>query len=440
MGDKELRIAKLSRLLNSAITAHSSKNNVQVEAYKRAFEDLERSIFEEKLTDEKVSIQRQAQKNIEDKHSQLKKEVNVLHQQMLKKQIEERKAYKDALSRKEKVGGISAEFNGYPNLAPFNNKPQMVQLKGYKEMLDAQLEEKKLIREQRDFEERFLDNYTLSMAKESLDKELTEKISKTKKLQEELSNSWELSQRKRELEKKIEQLRLGKPTRLNQTCFPALEEVQDEGSEVDNPQNILEEIEQDVANLSSQTPMPHKIDIETQTNYLNQSHAQMHISSSAQNSPLSRQQILKRYERIIGKHKRNPYNDNFEAETTRSKSSRRSSVSMLSTVSQKEALIKLKKLSEVEAKIVKEKEDLLKYLEERSEVGSMRAPSRMTTVSKLIKPIEKPLPIVSKRQSVLPEASVKAPQPSHSISKRTKAHLDQEKEEVKSLFSEMFNN
>ena len=113
---------------------------------------------------------------------------------------------------------------------------------------------------------------------------------------------------------------------------------------------------------------------------------------------------------------------------------------MLSTVSQKEALIKLKKLSEVEAKIVKEKEDLLKYLEERSEVSS-RAPSRMTTVSKLIKPAEKPLPIVSKRQaSVLPEASVKAQQPLQSISKRTKLHLDNEKEELKSLFSEMFNN
>lgn len=439
MGDKELRIAKLSRLLNSAITAHSSKNNVQVEAYKRAFEDLERSIYEEKLTDEKVSIQRQAQKNIEDKHSQLKKEVNVLHQQMLKKQIEERKAYKDALSRNERVSGIPNEFNGYPNLAPFNNKPQIVQLKGYKEMLDAQLEEKKLIREKRDFEERFLDNYTLSMAKESLDKELTDKISKTKKLQEELNKSWELSQKKRELEKKIEQLRLGKPSKLNQTCFPTLEEVQDEGSEVDNPQNILDEIEQDVANLSrGQTPIPNKIDIETQTNYLNQS---QHISSSAQNSPLSREQILKRYERIIGKYKRNPYNDTLEAETTRSKSSRRSSVSMLSTVSQKEALIKLKKLSEVEAQIVKEKEDLLKYLEERSEVSSMRAPSRMTTVSKLIKPVEKPLPTVSKRQtSVLAEASVKTPQPPQTISKRTKAHLEQEKEEVKSLFSEMFNN
>lgn len=75
----------------------------------------------------------------------------------------------------------------------------------------------------------------------------------------------------------------------------------------------------------------------------------------------------------------------------------RSSLSKNSTVSKKEVIEKLNKLSLEEEKILKERDDLMKFLESRS--SSVRTTSRMTTVSSLMssRPLTKQIEIPTKK-------------------------------------------
>lgn len=111
------------------------------------------------------------------------------------------------------------------------------------------------------------------------------------------------------------------------------------------------------------------------------------------------QEVIKRYEKTFGRIKdAGSYRSSAKSHTSNSVSSAKpsntSKISEFSTVSQREALEKLKKLDEAEDRIKKEKEELLKFLELRS--NTSKCSSRPVTVSSIVSKLSSHSPVPEK--------------------------------------------
>ena len=148
-------------------------------------------------------------------------------------------------------------------------------------------------------------------------------------------------------------------------------------------------------------------------------------------------EILQRYEKTIGKIKPNTPSEQTALPDTRAKSA----FSHYSTESQQNAYLKLKQLQDEEAKIKQKKEELLKFLESRSEV---RGSSRPATVASLYPKRETPELLLRTPQkapiqkSALPEIfpvqrqPLKSAQSKHSHPRRNSSN------EIKDLINSLF--
>ena len=239
------------------------------------------------------------------------------HFSVLQQQIEEKKRSKqiedkEVLSEKE--------------LTEETYKPKPFKIK---EMLDAQIEEKRRIREDLSQKEAAIDRLRLELARKSLENEMKNKSEGKQKLQNQLRDSWEKTQNTNKLQKAIDRLR-----RFGDNYI-----IDSEDELEDNNDNSMNE-------------------------------------------------ALLRYNKIIGKYSKN---DEKRVETRESSLSKKviikqrsksalSNTSKVSKDSQISAIAKLNKLKDEEDKIKQEKVELLKFLESRSH---SKVSSRPVTVTSL---------------------------------------------------------
>jgi hypothetical protein len=147
--------------------------------------------------------------------------------------------------------------------------------------------------------------------------------------------------------------------------------------------------------------------------------------------------VVKRYEKTFGRIKDlGSYRSGAGSVTGKSvvssKASKQSKDTQFSTVSQREAYEKLKKLNEEEEKIKKEKDELMKFLESRSQTS--KSTSRPVTVSSFM---SKPNPI-PEQQVFIPKKPEKTEplQKNPEIQKPSKLKTEK-KNEVEDLFKNL---
>ena len=144
------------------------------------------------------------------------------------------------------------------------------------------------------------------------------------------------------------------------------------------------------------------------------------------------QEVVKRYEKMFGRIKGlDSYRSNAGSIAGKSivssvPASKKSKVTEFSTISQREAYEKLKKLDEEENKIRKEKDELLQFLELRSQLsGSSSRPATVASLvqHKLEKKIENKIENKKPQLSVVQE--VEKPQPNQPKRKKEADPVDE---------------
>ena len=194
MTEQELRIAKLSKIMNSGLRIKTA-NNAQKEAYERALSELEKQLQAEQQFNR---FQEKKQKILEEKEREeesLKKTIRKHYFSVLQKQIHE-KQQKRQIEENEAIREQELTDETYKR----NNFK-------IKEMLDYQIDEKNRIKEELKKKEKDLDRQMLDLAQKSLDSEFLNKTEVKMKLQNELRESWEKTQNVSKLNKMIERSR-----------------------------------------------------------------------------------------------------------------------------------------------------------------------------------------------------------------------------------------
>jgi hypothetical protein len=194
MTEQELRIARLSKIMNSGLLVPTGHTIAHTEAQDRVISSLEKSLESEKIYN---VLQQHKRKLLEQKEKELKnlkESINRHHFNVLKKQIEEKK-------RNQK---IYEKYSCLINKAEENHGQKSFKIK---EILDAQVEEKKRIKEEKKKQEDALDRYMIDLAIKSLDNEMKNKFEGKKILQNQLRESWEKTQNTNRLQKAIQRSR-----------------------------------------------------------------------------------------------------------------------------------------------------------------------------------------------------------------------------------------
>ena len=311
MTEQELRIARLSKIMNSGLRVKTGNNKTSKDAYERVIANLEKRLDEEKLFNKLQEKKQKLLEMAEREQEMLKDSIYKHHFNVLQKQIEEKNRNR-MINEKEEI--VEKE------LSEETYKPKKFNIK---ELLDAQVDEKKKIvsglREQEDA----LDRFRLDLARRSLESEMRNKQEGKLKLQDQLRESWEKTQNTTHLQKQIDRLR-----RFGD-------------------------------------------------NYI--------IDSESESDEQGKEDVLKRYDKIIGKKHRAERNRKNSIETPQKselkKKRSKSVLSHISKTSQKEVLDKLSDLSSKQDKIKKEKYEILSYLESKSH---SKASSRPVTVTSLL--------------------------------------------------------
>ena len=204
-----------------------------------------------------------------------------------------------------------------------------------KDILDAQVADNKRIKEEAKLKEELEDRIRLEKARLGLESEERKKYSKKQEANKLLQDSWNENMTLKELQKELNQLRSGDS-----------DEDKNEEETNERTEAEMEEIEEKRL-----------------------------------------QEVIKRYEKMFGRIKgldsnRSKAGSNAGKSIVSSKpQSIKSKVTEFSTISQKEAYEKLKQLDEEEDRIKREKEELMKFLEVRSQ--NSKSSSRPATVSSL---------------------------------------------------------
>jgi hypothetical protein len=324
MTEQELRIAKLSKIMNSGQRIKTGGLAAQNEAYSRVISMLEKNLNDEKkfnLLQEKKKIMLE---KAEREQGNLRDSINRHHFKVLLKQIDEKKQNKkieinEAIQEKELI-----EETYKPN----NYK--------MKEILDHQIEEKKRLKEEEKSRDAAMDNLRLEIAKKSLDFEMKNKSEGKQKLQESLRQSWEKTENINQLQKVIERVR-----RFGDTY------VIDSENEDDLTETVKQNDSKNIETLKRYEKIMGKIKDTNKT-----------------------------------RHQNNYPADDLSFTSKFSRKRSKSLISNFSTTTHKEAIEKLEKLKKEEEKIAKEKANLVGFLESRSHT---KYSSRPITVSSILK-------------------------------------------------------
>lgn len=312
MTEQELRIARLSKIMNSGLRVKSGNNKTSLDAYDRVVANLEKRIEEEKLFNQSQEKKQRLLEMAEREQEMLKDSIYKHHFNVLQKQIEEKNRNR-MISEKEEI--VEKE------LSEETYKPKKFNIK---ELLDAQVEEKKKIVSDLKEKEDALDRFRLDLARRSLESEMRNKLEGKLKLQDQLRESWEKTKNTTQLQKKIDRLR-----RFGD-------------------------------------------------NYI--------IDSENESEDLGKdEEVLRRYDKIIGKKQREEKvrksSQDVVQKSELKKKRSKSSISHMSKTSQKEVLDKISELNNKQDKIKREKLEILSYLESKTH---SKASSRPVTVSSLL--------------------------------------------------------
>lgn len=195
MTEQELRIARLSKIMNSGLRVQTGKHPTSLEAYDRVIKDLETNLSNEKTFNQSQARKQRLLEMAEREQELLRDSIYKHHFSVLQKQIEEKKRNK-IIEDKEAVAEKELSEETY--------KPKKFNIKS---MLDAQIEEKQKIKAERKEQENELDRLRLELARKSLESEMRNKAEGKQKLQNLLRESWEKTQITNQMQKKIERIR-----------------------------------------------------------------------------------------------------------------------------------------------------------------------------------------------------------------------------------------
>lgn len=195
MTDQELRIARLSKIMNSGLRVQTGNKKLQHEAYERVISSLEKSLESEKLFNSLQEKKQKLREKAERKQELMRDSIYRHHFSVLKQQIEEKKRNKQ-IEEKELLTEKELTEETY--------RPKGFKIK---ESLDAQIEEKKRLADESRRREAALDKLRLDLARKSLESEMRNKSEGKQNLQNQLRESWEKTQNTTKLQKAIERLR-----------------------------------------------------------------------------------------------------------------------------------------------------------------------------------------------------------------------------------------
>lgn len=197
MTTQELRIAKLSKVLNSSMLDKNSKSPVIKDAFNRAFSELQRSINLEKAFNSESEERHKIQSHIERQEAIIKENMRKHHFVVLKKQIEDRKRQKD-------IGHVEKLIER-PK-APPKTPPE--QPKFYiRENLKDQIKEKRRNVKNSQKNELDVDRFMIKLAKTSLDEDIKKKKQEKEQIYNELKQSWEDAITLSKMQKQAERLK-----------------------------------------------------------------------------------------------------------------------------------------------------------------------------------------------------------------------------------------
>ena len=204
MTDKEALVAKLSRILNSAVSLKSGNQQAYSTACQRAIKALETELMNEETENLKQLQQALTQQEQARQAYISRREANKQNQDYLKKQIEE----KTQKSKPEQPNPSPRKTVSSPShKEKFINNIIHFQQQAFKEALDAQIKEKRELEEKKKKEELELERSHLDQAHTSLEQEVREKLKKKQEMQQMLKESWEYTKQTKNIQKNIEQLR-----------------------------------------------------------------------------------------------------------------------------------------------------------------------------------------------------------------------------------------
>ena len=195
MTEQELRIARLSKIMNSGLRIPTGNIKAHHEAYERVVSSLQQSLEHEKLFNLLQEKKQKLRERAELKQELMRDSIYRHHFKVLKQQIEEKKRYKE-IEEKELISEKELTEETY--------RPRGFKIK---DSLDAQVEEKKRLLDKDRQREAALDKLRLDLARKSLESEMKNKSEGKQKLQNQLRESWERTQNTNKLQKAIDRLR-----------------------------------------------------------------------------------------------------------------------------------------------------------------------------------------------------------------------------------------
>ena len=197
MTTQELRIAKLSRILNNSSMSKDQTNPAVKAAYSRAYNELQKTIQSEKAYHEETESRQRVQNSIEKQEELIKESMRKHHFNVLKKQIEDQKKKKDI----NEVEKLLERPNSLPKTPP--EPPKFFIGENLKDQIK---EKRKKIRESQKNELEY-DRFLINVAKNSLETEIKNKKVTKNEIFEGLKQSWNESKVLNNLKKKADRLK-----------------------------------------------------------------------------------------------------------------------------------------------------------------------------------------------------------------------------------------
>lgn len=197
----------------------------QVDSYKRAFENLGKTVNGE-LRELRMQEQHNQRLLLEERNQkQFKRDMQLRNRDILEMQMVEKQQLVKTQRVEDMKSWIEPEYYGYPNRPhhyedPMNLKHKAMQ-KHVKQSLEEQMREKNMIKRLKNMEEEVVDKYCLNMAHRSLINDNIKRREKLSNDREHLKRVWNLTEKTNVLNKAIDQFQRGKysnPEVLQKTC------------------------------------------------------------------------------------------------------------------------------------------------------------------------------------------------------------------------------
>jgi hypothetical protein len=307
MTSQELRIAKLSKILNNSSLNKDVGSPVIQAAYKRAYDDLQDKIKGEKAYHQETEARQRVQHSIEKQEEQLKESMRKHHFNVLKKQIEDRKKRREI----NEVEKLLERPKSLPKTPP--EPPKFFIREGLKDQIR---EKRKRIRESQKTELDY-DRFLIKVAKNSLEDDIRKKKQAKNEVFEELKESWNDARVINGLKKQADRLKYFANTSVNQTT---------------SPKNKVKYFSRGKNKTSENSPVK-----ETKANekVFNTEQKQLENKNNGKQDP-EKEEILKKLEKIDERSKK--------------------------IEQQKEILKKIQEIEEYEKNLGKEKKAIIEYL------------------------------------------------------------------------------